>query len=103
MGQEETIQQAWAVIEQYATELYFQATGQLEKEFHGDGCGCNSCKLKALRDKNWVDRFVSAYGEPQFQEWMLDQKGKLVQDFVTVYILREHWWLNAEDGDDGVL
>lgn len=80
----EIIQDAEEVLVNYTTGKLKDAFVRVTKEMHGQGCGCNSCKVKAVEDVNsWVD-FVGGDGyleteHGQATKYGIDKKGKIFQ------------------------
>lgn len=58
------IEKAEEHISGYAEGKFVKAFMRVEKEMHGKGCGCPSCKKNAVRDINqWTD-FLSKGNYP---------------------------------------
>jgi len=55
MGKE-VLQDAEEVVVNYVTKKFSDAFKRVEKEMHKKGCGCRSCKVRAVDDVNsWAD------------------------------------------------
>lgn len=62
MAKKEAIEQAEEVLVNYATKKFSKALRRVDREQHGKGCGCNSCKVQAVEDVNsWAD-FIGGEG-----------------------------------------
>lgn len=59
MSVEHTLHQAEELTDEYILFLYSQATEVYQKEMHGEGCGCRTCKVNATANLDWVTGMVN--------------------------------------------
>jgi len=49
------VESANQVVRNYSETEFIRSTQKLEKEKHGEGCGCRSCQQTAVREVNlWL-------------------------------------------------
>lgn len=69
------VDQAERFVEHHARDLFRKAFIKVEKERHGNGCGCPACKKNAVAEINSIAHFLA--GEQDIPEYEIDESGEI--------------------------
>lgn len=84
MANKEVVNLAEEHLVDYVTGKFSKALRRVDREQHGKGCGCGSCKVRAVEDVNSWASFIGGEGYEETDyakgfKYGIDRQGKIFQ------------------------